>query len=262
MGQAPSTSSGRASRPDIAEQLAEAIFAGIHAPGDFVPKELDLCETYGVSRSTVRSALQSLVTAGMIKRISGQGSRVQELAQWHLLDPRVSDWMARFAQPNPRIRREIFAFRVAVEPFVARLAAEHATAADLHEIETAYLGMIQALESPDHCHQGISHDDHDVAFHEAIFSATHNLLWAQISHVLKPAIALLVETSNHSADELQDSMERHRLLMEAIRLRRPDEAEQAALRVLERTGLDLGIESIFATPLSHLRLPGALPPAS
>lgn len=99
-----------------------------------------------------------------------------------------------------------------------------------------------------------------MAFLEAIFSATHNLLWAQISHVFKPAIALLVETSNHSADELQDSMERHRQLMEAIRLRRPEEAEQAALRVLERTGLDLGIESIFTTPLSHFAFRVHCPP--
>ncbi|MFC3284856.1 FadR/GntR family transcriptional regulator [Litchfieldella rifensis] len=244
MSRATSSPNNRASRPDIAEQLAEAIFSGVYAPGDFVPKELDLCEQFSVSRSTVRSALQTLVAAGMVKRISGQGSRVRELTEWHLLDPRVSEWMARFAQPNPRICREIFAFRVAVEPFVARLAAENATAADLLEIETAYHGMIRALETPDHHYQGISHDDHDVAFHEAIFAATHNLLWSQISHVLKPAIALLVETSNHSADELNDSMERHRRLMEAIRLRQPEQAEAAALSVLERTGLDLGLEGL------------------
>lgn len=235
----------RAPRPDIADVLAEAIFSGQYGPGDFVPRELDLCERFGVSRSTVRSALQTLVAAGLLTRISGQGTRVRALQEWHLLDPQVSTWMARFAQPNPRIQREIFAFRVAVEPFVARLAAEHATAADLLAIESAYEGMIQALEHDDLHWQGISHDDYDVAFHEAIFAASHNLVWAQISHVLKPAIALLVERSNHSADELHDSMERHRRMMEAIRLRQPEAAEQAALSVLERTGRDLGMEDIL-----------------
>lgn len=235
------TTPSRQPRPDIAEHLAEAIFSGHYGPGDFVPKELDLCEHYGVSRSTVRSALQTLVSAGMITRISGQGSRVTELPQWHLLNPRVSDWMARFARPNPRFQRDIFAFRVAVEPFMARLAADNAAAADLLAIETAYHGMLAALEQPDKQYQGISYDDYDVTFHEAIFAATHNVLWLQISHVLKPAIALLVETSNQSADELNDSMERHRRLMDAIRLRQPDEAETAALSVLERTGRDLGM---------------------
>jgi len=88
-----------------------------------------------------------------------------------------------------------------------------------------------------------------VAFHEAVFAASHNLVWAQISHVLKPAIALLVEKSNHSAYELNDSMERHRRVMEAIRLRQPERAAQAALAVLERTGRDLGLEvSVRALP--------------
>ncbi|CBV41659.1 FadR/GntR family transcriptional regulator [Halomonas elongata] len=237
--------SRRASSPDIADFLAEAIFAGEYEPGDFVPKELDLCERFGVSRSTVRSALQTLVAAGLLTRISGQGSRVRALQEWHLLDPRVSSWMARFAQPNPRIQREIFAFRVAVEPYVARLAAEHATAADLLAIESAHEGMIRALEHDDLHWQGISHNDYDVAFHEAIFAASHNLVWAQISHVLKPAIALLVEKSNHSADELNDSMERHRRVMEAIRLRQPQRAAKAALAVLERTGRDLGLEELI-----------------
>ncbi|WP_048307255.1 FadR/GntR family transcriptional regulator [Halomonas sp. PR-M31] len=236
----------RSGRPDIAEYLAEAIFSGRYRPGDFVPREVDLCDQFGVSRSTVRSALQLLVAVGLLKRISGQGTRVRELAEWHLLDPRVSAWLARFAQPNPSIQREIFAFRIAVEPFVARLAAEHATAVDLLAIEIAYDGMINALEQSDLCWEGRTHNEYDVDFHEAIFTASHNLVWAQISHVLKPAIALLVEKSNHSADELQDSMERHRRVMEAIRLRQPQQAAEAALAVLERTGRDLGLKELFS----------------
>ena len=98
------------------------------------------------------------------------------------------------------------------------------------------------------CFDGKSHDEYDVAFHEAIFTASHNLVWAQISHVLKPAIALLVERSNHSADRLNDSMDRHRRVMEAIRLRQPQEAARAALAVLERTGQDLGLEGVTRSP--------------
>ncbi|MDN6297809.1 MAG: FadR family transcriptional regulator [Halomonas sp.] len=241
----PSPRSPCPPRPDIADHLAEAIFSGQYAPGSFVPKELDLCDQFGVSRSTVRSAFQALVAAGLLTRISGQGTRVRELQEWHLLDPRVSDWMARFAKPNPVIQKEIFAFRVGVEPFVASLAARHATAVDLLAIEKAYSGMCHALENDDLCWQGRTHDDYDVAFHEAIFAASHNLVWAQISHVLKPAIALLVERSNQSADELNDSLERHRQVMEAIRLRQPEQATQAALAVLDRTSRDLDLNDMF-----------------
>ncbi|MDN6179834.1 MAG: FadR family transcriptional regulator [Halomonas subglaciescola] len=230
---------------DIADYLAEAIFSGQYAPGSFVPKELDLCAQFGVSRSTVRSAFQTLVAAGLLTRISGQGTRVRELQEWHLLDPRVSDWMARFARSNALIQKEIFSFRVAVEPFVASLAARHATAADLLVIENAYEGMIRTLEHDDLCWQGQTHDQYDVAFHEAIFAASHNLIWSQISHVLKPAIAMLVEKSNRNAGELNDSLERHRHVMEAIRLRQPEPAAQAALAVLDRTSRDLDLKDTF-----------------
>lgn len=249
-GQTNDPNSIRETRADIAEVLARAIFSGQYGIGDTIPREVDLCARFGVSRSTVRSALQKLVNAGLLVRVSGQGTRVCELASWHLLDPQVSAWMARYAHPNPRLQREVFAFRVAVEPFVAGLAATYATASDLLAIETAYEGMINALEQSDLRWQGQSHDDYDVAFHEAIFAASHNLIWAQISHVLKPAIALIVERSNHSAVELDDSMARHFRMMEAIRLRQPEAAVEAALSVLERTSRDLGMEDIIRSPHS------------
>ena len=66
----PSSLSASTARPDIAESLAQAIFSGRYAPGDLIPRELDLCETFGVSRSTVRSVLQNLVSAGLLVRIS------------------------------------------------------------------------------------------------------------------------------------------------------------------------------------------------
>ncbi|BBI64400.1 hypothetical protein HSBAA_57060 [Vreelandella sulfidaeris] len=68
------------------------------------------------------------------------------------------------------------------------------------------------------------HSECDVAFHEAIFKATHNIVWAQLSHILRPSIFLLVSMSNENAVDPEESLERHRQLMESIRLRRPREA--------------------------------------
>jgi len=70
------------------------------AVGDAIPRKVDLCERFGVSRSTVRSALQKRVNAGLRVRVSGQGARVCELSAWHLLDPWVGahGWRAR---PSP-----------------------------------------------------------------------------------------------------------------------------------------------------------------
>ncbi|PSJ22255.1 FadR family transcriptional regulator [Halomonas sp. ND22Bw] len=225
----------------MADFLAEAIFSGRYQPGDFVPKEVDLCEQFAINRSAVRSDLRQLVDVGIIERISGHGSKVREYAEWNILDPQVTDWMTRYAAPNPRVQQEILSFRLDVEPYVAMTAAKRATARDLVAIEEALDGMGQNLHGPDG-QDGRLHSDYDVAFHVAIFKATHNIVWAQLSHILRPSIYMLIETSNVSASDPEESLERHRRLMECIRARRPEDAFLAAQAVLAGTAEALGIE--------------------
>ncbi|MFG6136493.1 FadR/GntR family transcriptional regulator [Halomonas sp. B23F22_10] len=229
-------------RPSVADFLAEAIFSGRYQPGDFVPKEVDLCEQFAINRSAVRSDLRQLVDVGIIERISGHGSKVREYAEWNILDPQVTDWMTRYAAPNPGIQREILSFRLDVEPYVAMTAANRATARDLVAIEEAFEGMGQNLHGADG-QEARLHSDYDVAFHVAIFKATHNIVWAQLSHILRPSIYMLVAESNVSASDPEDSLERHRQLMESIRARQPREAFLAAQAVLAGTAEALGIES-------------------
>lgn len=229
-------------RPSVAEALVREIFAGHYQPGEFVPKEIDLCEQFALNRSAVRSDLRQLVDAGIIERISGYGSRVRDYAEWNILDPQVTEWMVRFATPNPGIQREILTFRLDVEPYVAMTAAKRATARDLVAIEEAFEGMGRDFHNPESANRGRLHSDHDVAFHVAIFKATHNIVWKQLSHILKPSIHLLVETSNVSASDPEQSLERHRHLMECIRTRRPREAFFASVAVLQGTADALGME--------------------
>lgn len=262
-----STESPTATRIDVAEWLAQAIFENRYPPGSLIPRELDLCDQHAQSRATVRTAIQSLVNAGILTRTTGQGTRVNPLSEWHLLDPRVTGWMTRYAMPHPQLARDIYAFRVSIEPFVAALAATEATAQDLSAIEQAYNGMAAAVSGGSAMAE---FDTADIAFHDAIFAATHNVIWAQLGHVLKPSISLLVATSNHNASELGDSLGRHRAVMEAIRLRQPEAAHAATLSVLDRTARDLGLASPESVtnpgraqePLELLRRFGQLPSLS
>ncbi|MFC3282215.1 FadR/GntR family transcriptional regulator [Litchfieldella rifensis] len=229
-------------RPSVADFLAESIFSGRYQPGDFVPKEIDLCEQFGINRSAVRSDLRQLVDVGIIERISGHGSKVREYAEWNILDPTVTDWMTRYAAPNPKVQWEILSFRLDVEPYVAMTAAKRATARDLVAIEEAFEGMARHLYHAPSLEERRLHSDYDVAFHAAIFKATHNIVWAQLSHILRPSIYLLISMSNVSTSDPEASLERHRQVMESIRARRPREAFLAAQAVLEGTAQALGIE--------------------
>lgn len=227
----------------VTEHLARRIFSGDLKPGDLIPRETDLSAEFGISRASVRSGLQTLVALGILARQAGRGTLVQEHREWNTLDPMVTRWMADHAAPNPDFLREIFEFRRTTEPLISAVAATRATGRDLSAIEEAF----EAMER--HCDEDCAEaadsafTNADIAFHAAIYRATHNVVWAQLAHILQPAILLVIRKSNDTADELHDSLERHRRLMEAIRLRQPDSAFDAALRVMNRTGYDLGIAS-------------------
>src|ERR1039457_6403323 len=62
----------------IADDLRRQIEEGILAPGQQLPTELDLRETYNASRNTVRDAIKGLITRGLVETRPGQGTFVVE----------------------------------------------------------------------------------------------------------------------------------------------------------------------------------------
>src|SRR5947199_10053494 len=63
----------RVTRPriQVEEQIKDAILSGQFGQGDKLPPETQLAEQFGVSRPTLREALGSLVSAGLIRKIPG-----------------------------------------------------------------------------------------------------------------------------------------------------------------------------------------------
>lgn len=69
----------RRSKPRYAELgdlLQAAIEKGDYAVGTLLPTELELCERFDVSRHTARAALAQLISAGLVQRRPGAGTRV------------------------------------------------------------------------------------------------------------------------------------------------------------------------------------------
>ncbi|KQT51317.1 hypothetical protein ASG43_21135 [Aureimonas sp. Leaf454] len=60
----------------MAERLRNAIADGLFKPGEALPSEAKLNETFGISRATSRAGLDALEQEGLIIRQSGKGSIV------------------------------------------------------------------------------------------------------------------------------------------------------------------------------------------
>ncbi len=62
----------------LMSRLKNDIMAGVYAPGERIPSEQLLCDTYGVSRVTVRKAMLDLVQEGLLVRRQGKGTFVAQ----------------------------------------------------------------------------------------------------------------------------------------------------------------------------------------
>lgn len=63
----------RRPREQVEAQLREAILSGTFKSGDRLPSEMELAESFGVSRTTIRDALGGISSAGLITRTPGAG---------------------------------------------------------------------------------------------------------------------------------------------------------------------------------------------
>ncbi len=67
----------------LAQKLREKITAGEFKPGKAMPTEPELCKQYGVSRITIRQAVEILENAGLVERQQGRGTYVIEVGRSH-----------------------------------------------------------------------------------------------------------------------------------------------------------------------------------
>ncbi|MBI3214869.1 MAG: GntR family transcriptional regulator [Mycobacterium sp.] len=68
----------------LSRQLRDEIAAGVYSGGVRLPTESELVVRHGVSRQTVRRAFQDLVAEGVVYRVPGRGTYVDESAPRYL----------------------------------------------------------------------------------------------------------------------------------------------------------------------------------
>ncbi len=191
---------------DIYRRLVEGIEAGALAPGTRL-REAELAERYGVSRTPIREGL---------KRLESQGLAVHEPNRGMVIPVLDNDQI-----------NELYVVRAVLEGTVARLAAQHAT-----DAEVAILADMVETDRA-------MHDDADRlaasnrAFHRRLTLASHNrYLAAQIEH-MKQSLLLLGGTTFVDPARRTDAIEEHAAIVEAIAARDPAAAELAARTHIE-----------------------------
>ena len=182
--------------------------------GDKLPNELDLAEELGVSRTTLREAIRSLIAYGVLEIQRGRGTFVTSQA---------ADF-GKTADPLSNIDgslKELFEMRLIIEPEAAFLAAQRGTDSELKRI----VEQGEKIEKNAKLNKRSFKDEY--LFHQIIAQATHNAYMKQVIPILYSGVYRGTKLSIEHAELTQHSLADHRLIMEFLRNRNADGARNA-----------------------------------
>lgn len=206
----------------IMQILETRILEGIYPLGSRLPPERSLAEEFGVSRASVRDALQALGARGMLEVRQGDGYHVAEVWQEGLL----FSWQ-HLLERHDYLGQDVLDFRRALEGTMAALAAERRTEADLTRLQW----WLEQLEQAYRQQKIEAQAKADVGFHQAVAEATHNILFAQLSGSLLRM--LQQQTSQNLANmfgvaKKPELIAQHRAIFEAVKKQQPVKAAKVA----------------------------------
>lgn len=206
----------------VARALSEHIAASGLAPGERLPTERRLMEQLAVGRSTVREGIRKLQTLGVVETRKGSGS--------YLLRQMSPDAIHLPLTIDTTVLRDrllqTLEVRRGIELEASALAAERASEDDLAIIE-AKLDEMERV----HLVKGTAGRE-DLAFHLAIYDATHNPLFHQLLEQMREAFERFWNKPFDRPDFAARSFPFHRELFDAIRAGDADRARAKTLAIL------------------------------
>ncbi len=208
---------------ELVEALGEQLRNRTIKPGEKLPPEAEIMQTYGVSRGVVREALSRLQAAGLVQTHHGIGT--------FALEPTTAGRF-QFKAPSGGIAEmlDMLELRTSVESDAAGLAALRRTDEHLREMRSAlddfeqHVATVGETVAP------------DFRFHLAIAQATGNRYFSDLMGHLGLEVIPRTRVSSSwlnvekRAQHLQKVNQEHQDIYAAI-ARRDPEAARAAMRI-------------------------------
>jgi DNA-binding FadR family transcriptional regulator len=198
---------------ETVERLGVAIRLGLLPPGSRLPSERELAAELGISRSTLRQALTTLVQSGHLVSLRGRagGTFVAER-------PPLA---GRGAEPLDHSAWAVLDYRVAIEAGAVLLAAERASAEQLGSLDERVAMMVGAVDRFEEYRRT------DVRFHIGIAEAAGSERLVGAMTEVQARMTDLIALIPHPPEVLATSNDQHRRIVDL--LRRGDGARAVAM---------------------------------
>jgi DNA-binding FadR family transcriptional regulator len=206
---------------ETVERIGTGIKLGLLEPGARLPAERELCRRLGISRSTLRQALTTLVQSGHLRALRGRGGGTF-----------VAESPPPAEAPSPELLagwRDACDQRLAVELAVALRAAERADPAAIAPLDDLVGAMDAALDDfPVFRHA-------DVRWHIGLAELTGSALLVAAMTDAQSHMSDLISYIAHPPELLDWTNQQHRGMLAAIRRRDADRAMRAMAEHLKGT---------------------------
>jgi DNA-binding FadR family transcriptional regulator len=177
----------------VKKHLKQAILDSKFKPGDKLPPEDQIAESFKVSKVTAREALREMETEGLIEKRRGihGGSFVAQPGS-----EKIGQVFNNFYHFGGLTLEELVEFRQLLEPALVALAVERRTEEDLKAIKENIEAVAEAIS------QGRQNQPKAIEFHRLIADACHNRL---ISAVMEAMVQVFMEILSKVPFTLEDA---------------------------------------------------------
>ncbi len=198
----------------IVQQIKDQIKKGILKPGEKLPSERKLADLLGLSRASVREAIQALAFSGYLEVIQGKGTYVLEMSTKY---DEIVNFFSEFSNYSLDYLMEA---RIMLEGEFARLAALNASQEEIDLIEKIF----KEIESSKDLNSFVVKD---LEFHLTIAKATHNPfmngLMKIIGEMLYKETQRIIGISGYTRE---NTIKTTRNLVQAIKKRNAEQAKE------------------------------------
>lgn len=212
---------------EIVNQIKNHISEGMLRPGDRLPPERDLVNQFGVSRPSLREALNTLVATGFLE-VKGKRTFIKSVASEIMPDP-----LSLLIKTDTQKIFDLIEVRKAVEGWGASLAAQRATEDDVHQLAGIIEAMKRAFEA------GRSWEKQDADFHLGIAQATHNTIQTHIMSTIYDLLRESMAKVFKDRSKVKKLLDHHYRIFVAIKNHAPDKARERTLEHLDFVELEL-----------------------
>jgi GntR family transcriptional repressor for pyruvate dehydrogenase complex len=205
------------------EKIKAAIRNGELKPGDRIPSHDDLCKRWGISRTTIREALNKLESLGILTKYQGRGTYINDI---------TADNMISSSEFGTLLDRaavlQLLEARKLVETAIVGLSAERRTMEELEVLQQLLEELEEANRENNHVHY--SKADHE--FHLFISKMSKNpFLEVMMRNISEPlaiqqmeVISLKPEDQKRISDK---SQKYHRKIFADIKEGDPQSAKRS-----------------------------------